>query len=310
MMHHDSFSLKIPGSTSNLGPGFDSIGLALNRYLSLDVASADEWKIELYQGETKLPEMPDNLVFQTAKRVSEGFKCDLPPLNILMHSDIPLARGLGSSGAAIIAGIEIADIVGELGLSAKQKAHIGSSIEGHPDNATASVYGGLTISLHTEEITETLTCPAPDIDLIAMIPGVELKTKMARSVLPKTFSYNEAVKASSIGNVLVAALLQKDWTLAGKMMEQDIFHQPYREHLVPNLSKVTAFGRKIGVYGTFLSGAGPTIICFIPKGMGKQLTNELSKKFPDYRYDTLSPVSRGALRLTDQAEENLLTGGF
>ncbi|MFC7394465.1 homoserine kinase [Scopulibacillus cellulosilyticus] len=299
-MNQPAFKVKVPASTSNLGPGFDSIGLAVNRYLYLNVEAANSWQIVFDTGSDDLPEVKENIIYQAAQMVGEKYNQTLPPLSIKMHSEIPLARGLGSSAAAIVAGIEIADTVLKLQLSCREKAHLASCIEGHPDNATASVYGGLTVSVHTDEETETVVLPAPNIDLIAMIPAVELKTKDSRNVLPQTLPYSKSIKGSAVGNVLVAAILQDNWELAGKMMDQDIFHQPYREPLVPDLPKIAAFGRDFGVLGTSLSGAGPTINCFIPKGKGEHIASLMSAAFPDYQCDILSPVSHGARKLVKE----------
>ncbi|TCP28933.1 homoserine kinase [Scopulibacillus darangshiensis] len=293
------FKIKIPGSTSNLGPGFDSVGLAVNRFLHVEVQPSEEWHIECHHPDGKLPGTKDNLVLQTAESICKKYNVDLPSLNIFMSSDIPLARGLGSSAAAIVAGIEIADAVGDLALTLEEKAHLASTIEGHPDNATASYYGGLTISHHTNETTETLACRAPEVEIIAMIPDSELPTKKARGILPKDLPFETAIKGSSISNMLVAALLLKDWELAGRMMEKDLFHHPYRKELVPDLSRVTAFCSNNGAIGAALSGAGPTIICFAKKDDGERITRLLADEFPNYQYQYLSPAVTGAIRYSE-----------
>ncbi|MED3651130.1 homoserine kinase [Heyndrickxia sporothermodurans] len=296
-MKHFQFTLKVPGSTSNLGPGFDSIGLAINRFLTIHVESADRWDIHFTNNEIVLPDVKENLFYRAAYRVSELYKKQLPPLKIVMDSEIPLARGLGSSAAAIVGGIETANLVLELNLPLKEKGYIASSFEGHPDNATASLLGGLTISTHTDESTETIVCAAPNIDIVAMIPSFELQTKKARAVLPDQLSYKQAVEASSISNVLVAAIFQNNWVLAGKMMEKDLFHHPYRKQLVPDLVKITELGHELGAYGTILSGAGPTIISFVPKNKGEKIGQLISQKFPNYQYEVLQPISHGVITL-------------
>jgi len=298
-----TYYLKIPGSTSNLGPGFDSIGMAVNRYLYLSFEVSTEWSIQFIEHPELLPNFQDNLIYIAAMHTSGLFKKELPPLEINMHSEIPLARGLGSSAAAIVAGIEIADIVLCLHLTKREKAHIASRLEGHPDNTTASLYGGVTISTHSEAETDTLVCEASNIELIAMIPETELETKKSRQVLPKTLPFSEAIKGSSVGNLLVAAILQNDWLLAGKMMESDIFHQPFREVLIPDLPRITAFGKTIGVFGTALSGAGPTIVSIVPKNSGKSFSKLFEEAFPKYRYSVLKPVNHGVTFLDSFPKE-------
>lgn len=287
--------LRVPGSTSNLGPGFDSIGMAVNRYLYLSFEEAKEWRIQFIQHPEMLPNYKENLIYIAAAHVSKLYNKELPPLEIKMHSEIPLARGLGSSASAIVAGIEITDFILQLNLSKREKAHIASSLEGHPDNTTASIYGGVTISTHSDAETDTLVCDASSIELIAMIPETELETKKSRKVLPKILPFSEAIKGSSVGNLLVAAILQNDWLLAGKMMENDLFHQPYRESLIPDLPKITSYGRAIGVFGTALSGAGPTIISIVPKNSGESFVKLLAEAFPKYHYSVLKPVNHGVV---------------
>lgn len=294
-MSNPLFCLKIPGSTSNLGSGFDSIGLAINRYLYIQVEQSKEWEIQCSNQNLALPDTEENLIYLAAQHVSHLFQRALPPLKISMKSEIPLARGLGSSAAAIVAGIEIADRILEIDLSLKEKGHIASSFEGHPDNATASLLGGLTISTHSNESTETIVCPAPNIDLIAMIPEFELQTKKSRAVLPEALPFNRAVEASSISNVLIAAIFQNDWSLAGKMMEKDLFHHPYRAKLVPDLLHITNLGHELGVYGTILSGAGPTILSFVQQGKGEEMIPFLSEKFVNYHFEILHTDSNGAM---------------
>ncbi|MBB2479433.1 homoserine kinase [Bacillus sp. APMAM] len=298
-----TYYLKVPGSTSNLGPGFDSIGMAINRYLYLSFKEAKEWSIQFINQPDLLPNYKENLIYIAAIHTSKLFKKELTPLKIEMHSEIPLARGLGSSAAAIVAGIEIADVVLQLHLSKRQKAHIASLLEGHPDNTTASFYGGVTISTHSDTETDTLVCDASSIELIAMIPETELETKKSRQVLPKHLPFSEAIKGSSVGNLLVAAILQNDWQLAGKMMESDLFHQPYRESLIPDLPKITSFGRSIGVFGTALSGAGPTIISIVPKNSGEGFAKLFAEEFPQYHYNVLKPVNHGVVFLENFPKE-------
>lgn len=266
------FSITVPGSTANLGPGFDSVGMALSRYLKLSVFRHDEWK---FSAETEtvagIPQGTDNLIYQVAKRTADRCQKELPPVHVKVWSDIPLARGLGSSAAAIVAAIELADELCGLQLSEADKLHLASLEEGHPDNAAASLAGGLVIGLHEEDETHIVRVAEADIDVVAVIPFYEVLTRDARDVLPKELPYRRAVKASAVSNLLVAAIMSNDWALAGKMMRKDMLHQPYRAMLVPELSKVEHAAEMKGAYGTALSGAGPTILVLTAKGKGEEL---------------------------------------
>ncbi|WKB35189.1 homoserine kinase [Terrilactibacillus sp. S3-3] len=264
-----SFQIRVPASTSNLGPGFDSIGLAMNRYLELNVSQADSWQFRYLDQPDFHPELEENLIYTTAKSIADARHMTLPAFSV-DESDIPLARGLGSSGSAIIAGIEMADTILKLGLPIEEKSRLACMIEGHPDNVTASLYGGLAISYQSGASVETVRFPAPAFDFVTLIPNFELKTKEARGVLPVTLPFAKAIEGSSICNVLIAALLQGNGAMAGRMMEKDLFHQPYRAALIPDLQAIASIGRGAGAYGTFLSGAGPTVMCLSPKDKQKR----------------------------------------
>lgn len=294
-MSSEPLMIKVPGSTANLGPGFDSIGLAVDRYLTLDVVQADSWKFFSSSSELAgIPTGEDNLVCEVAMHIASEYGRQLPPCHVEMTSDIPLARGLGSSAAAIVAGIELANqLLGEP-LTTEDKVRYASLWEGHPDNVAASIYGGLIIGTHTEERTTVLCGGVPELDLVFLVPTEELKTKESRGVLPESLSYPEAIKGSGIANVLVAAMLQGEWEVAGKMMNEDLFHHPYRGKLVPHLQDVIQVAlEETEAYGAALSGAGPTILCIASKGNGEQTKQILKQKFPHLQIDVLKPASHG-----------------
>ncbi|MGE6629951.1 homoserine kinase [Bacillus sp. NPDC077027] len=290
------FSITVPGSTANLGPGFDSIGMALSRYLKLSIYDHDSW---LFEAETDavagIPVGTDNLIYQTAKKVADYYGKTLPSVHVKVWSDIPLARGLGSSAAAIVAAIELANQLLSLHMSDEEKLYFASKEEGHPDNAGASLFGGLLIGFHEEGATQAVKVQHVDVDVVVVIPFYEVLTKDARDVLPDDFSYKNAVKASSISNVLVAALFTQNWPLVGEMMKKDLFHQPYRTMLVPELSKVEHVASLKGAYGTALSGAGPTILTLTEKGKGEALKKQLALNFPHCEVDLLTVPTEGVV---------------
>ncbi|MFC0559496.1 homoserine kinase [Halalkalibacter alkalisediminis] len=294
-MSLEPFSITVPGSSANLGPGFDSVGLAVNRFLTLEVKVSDQWlfassSVDLQGIETG----EDNLIYQVAAHVAKELGQELPPCHVEMTSDIPLARGLGSSAAAIVAGIELANqLVGEP-LSVEEKIRFASLWEGHPDNVAASIYGGLVIGTHTETSTDVLYGGIPEVDLVLLVPSEELKTKKARGVLPEELDYRQAVRASSVANVLVAALLQGNWEAAGKMMNEDLFHHPYRRELIPHLEEVIrVVQEETSAYGAALSGAGPTMLCLAPAKRGEEIQNKLQRHFPAFEVAVLRPAKVG-----------------
>ncbi|GAB3797555.1 homoserine kinase [Virgibacillus kimchii] len=280
-----SFRITVPASSANIGPAFDSAGLALNLYLTLRVTEADKWGFEHLS-----PLLPDpapyetHFIYQIAKKIADQHDKQLPPCNVQMESDIPLARGLGSSASAVVSGIELANQLCSLHLTAEQKLQAATEIEGHPDNVAPALFGGFIISATTDgRNVHPVRLTALDTDLILYIPKVELKTEAAREVLPKDYAKEEAVSASSISNVMIAALLTGDYGLAGKMMENDLFHEPYRSVLIPNYAEIREEAREQGAYGTVISGAGPSLISFVPGGQGTDMANRLQTLFKEHQ---------------------------
>ncbi|HWK22562.1 MAG TPA: homoserine kinase [Ureibacillus sp.] len=289
------WQITVPGSTANLGPGFDSIGLSLNLYLDLIVSIADKW--EIIHVSDHLPQdivIEEHLIYTIAKDTAARFNKELPPCRIEMRSQLPYARGLGSSAAAIVAAIELANLVCDLQLTTQDKLNISSQIEGHPDNATASVLGGLTISQMDEQgIVDTIHVSDIDASFVVFIPRVELKTSEARKVLPKEFERGYAVRASANANMLAASLMLKDYERIGRYMESDLFHEPFRSKLIPNFNEIHCAAKEAGAFGTALSGAGPTVISIIPNTIGEQFVLAMKERFPTHEIILTKADHRG-----------------
>ncbi len=253
--------ITVPATSANIGPGFDSVGVALSKYLTIDILeAADSWFIA--HDLEDIPSDETNLLIQTALQV----KPDLAPHRLKMTSDIPLARGLGSSSSVIVAGIELANQLGKLDLSNETKLEIATEIEGHPDNVAPAIYGNLVVSSYLNHELNHVVADFPEASFVAFIPDYELKTSDSRGVLPDNLSYKEAVAASSVANVAVAALLTGDLETAGRAIEGDLFHERFRQPLVSEFSEIKAIGAQKGAYATYLSGAGPTVMLLTAKG--------------------------------------------
>ncbi len=289
MTLHDRFMIKVPASTANLGPGFDSMGLALDLYLTLEIEKSKQWEIiSLCEELKEFPSDESNFICQVALKTAAHYGVELPPCKIKVDSDIPLARGLGSSASAIVAGIELADAVGGLLLTKQEKLRHATQWEGHPDNVGASIFGGLVIGCYQQDDVDMLAFTNLPIEVVVVIPQEILLTKAARDVLPHAYSRQDAVQASATSNLLIAALLSQNWTLAGKMMEKDIFHQPYRKPLIQSYQEIEQLAKSNGAFGVALSGAGPTMICFTVKGKGQHLAKSLEAGFPTMNAKQLS----------------------
>ena len=278
------WQITVPGSTANLGPGFDSIGLGLSLYLKLDVSLQDSWEIiHLDDNGPSEFELEQHLLYIIAKKIADQYKKNLPTCRVEMASELPLARGLGSSAAVIVAGIELANQLCDLKLTVQDKLNLSSQIEGHPDNATASVLGGLTISSMDENgIVDTFHVNDINASFVVYVPDVELKTSESRSVLPKQFDRAYAVRASANANMLAASLMVRDFERAGHYMEADLFHEPFRSTLIPQYVEIKEAAKANGAYGTALSGAGPTLICIIPTAIAEGFVATMQANFPEH----------------------------
>lgn len=277
----------VPATSANVGPGFDSVGVAVTKYLEIQVCEErEEWMIEHQLGKW-IPRDERNLLLKIALQIVP----DLQPRRLKMVSDIPLARGLGSSSSVIVAGIELANQLGNLKLTDHDKLQLATKIEGHPDNVAPAIYGNLVIASSVEGQVSAVVAPFPKCAFLAYIPNYELRTRDSRGVLPKKLSYKEAVAASSIANVAIAALLTGDMVKAGQAIESDLFHERYRQELVREFATIKKVAKKNGAYATYLSGAGPTVMVLADPDKMPKIKAELEKqpfkgKLHDLQVDT------------------------
>ena len=261
----------VPATSANIGPGFDSVGVAVSKYLTIEVLEErDEWLIE-HDLNPRIPKDKRNLLIKVALQLAPN----LQPYRLKMTSDIPLARGLGSSSSVIVAGIELANQLGKLDLTDDEKLDWANKIEGHPDNVAPAIFGNLVISSVFKGAVSSVRADFPECSFIAYVPKYELKTRDSRSVLPFKFSYKEAVAASSISNVAIAALLKGDLVKAGRAIESDRFHERFRQKLVREFPNIKKLAKKHGAYATYLSGAGPTIMILASKDRAKLIQTRI-----------------------------------
>ncbi|RSJ11043.1 Homoserine kinase [Streptococcus intermedius] len=264
----------VPATSANIGPGFDSVGVAVSKYLIIEVlGKSDQWIIEHDLGR-RIPSNERNLLIKVARRIAPAIR----PHHLKMTTDIPLARGLGSSSSVIVAGIELANQLVNLQLSNTEKLNLATKIEGHPDNVAPAIYGNLTISSYVNGEVSTVVTKFPEVSLIAYIPNYELRTKDSRGVLPKELSYQEAVAASSIANVAIAALMKGDMVVAGQAIESDRFHEHFRQGLIKEFPKIKMMAKENGAYATYLSGAGPTVMILVPKERSNTLKEKIEER--------------------------------
>jgi len=250
---------RVPATSANLGPGFDALGLALDLHLVVyaNLADRDDFS---YAGEGPAPRLHGNLVHHGFAAVYRAVGEAVPPVSFTVENPIPLARGLGSSSAALVAGAAIADALLEHPLGRDGVFQLTAGIEGHPDNVGPAVYGGLTVAAadaRGEFLATSLRLPER-WSLLFGVPDFELPTPTARAALPSSYSRSDTVLTSSRSALWVAAVANDQPELL-RAASLDVLHEPYRAALVPRLAVTTARLREVGVYAAFLSGAGPSV---------------------------------------------------
>ena len=259
--------VRVPASSANLGPGFDALGLALEIYLTCEFQPSERLEITVRGRDTDcISSGADNLIWQTALAVSRDVGGTLPPIRLDIDNDIPIGKGLGSSAAALTAGVVIADQL--LGLHWKPHRILdeAAQIEGHPDNVSACVLGSIVASaLDSGGVARAVRLELPPAyDLAVVVPDFVLPTVEARAVLPDGYSRQDAVFNVQRSALLIAALATGT-TGAFPAALEDRLHQPYRYPLVPGLEEIVNL-RAPGLLGCALSGAGSSVLVFYEKG--------------------------------------------
>ncbi|MFC6170216.1 homoserine kinase [Loigolactobacillus jiayinensis] len=283
--------IQVPATTSNLGPGFDSCGLALALYLRIQVgAESAHWELQHNLGPL-IPSDQENLIVKTALAVAG--KQPLTPHQLSVMSDIPVQRGLGSSAAAVVGGIELANRLANLNLSIDEKITLATNFEHHPDHVAPAIRGNFVTAAMIDDHVYSVRHFFPDSDFVIYIPREQLPAVKSREVLPQALNYSQAVAGSAIANVMIAAILNGDLTLAGTMMEHDLLQERYRDNFVPFLKQMRTTAKDLGAYGTFISGAGPAIITMCPEEATEDIKAALMQKHPTGTVISLSADKDG-----------------
>jgi homoserine kinase len=261
------FTVRVPASSANLGPGFDSLGLALGVYLTCRFRRSDSLSIRAEgRDSAQISTGPDNLIWQTAVAVGRSLNLPLPPIELEIRNDIPLGKGMGSSAAALTAGVVIADRLLELHWKPPRILDEAARLEGHPDNVAPCTLGSIVASaIDSGGVTRAVRLDLPrSFGLAIVVPDFDLPTAKARAVLPSGYSRADAVFNVQRASLLIAALATgSTWAFPAAL--EDRFHQPYRAPLVPGLEEILRL-RAPGLLGCALSGAGPSILVFYERG--------------------------------------------
>lgn len=290
--------VRVPATTANLGPGFDCLGMALDLHNTVELSLADGYDVEVSgYGEDRLNRGARNLVLASAARVAQEAGIPVPGWRLRQHNDIPLARGMGSSSAAIVGGLVAANQLLQAGLDDRALLDLAVFIEGHPDNVAPALLGGLTVCCTDEDGLGVARFEPPSgLQAVLAIPDYEVSTEAARRVMPRQIPHADGVFNTCHSTAVLAAFLSGDMELLGQAMK-DRLHEPYRASLVPGMSQCVAAAREAGAVASALSGSGPTIIAFTvdrPETVAAAMLAALEGQRVTARTVVVSPTAVGA----------------
>jgi homoserine kinase len=273
-----NFKVKVSASTSNLGAGFDTFGLALTLFNIFEISYPyDKYSVEiLYEGSKDLPTNEENLFIKTYRRTFEIFGEKDIPIKLVQYNHVPAGRGLGSSATAIIGGIKAALKILGKELSEEEILKIALEFENHPDNIVPALLGGFTISVLEKDKVYFEKIPFPEeLKIVVIIPSYKVITEEARKVLPKNIPFKDAVFNIQRATLFIASLLNRDFDKL-RIAVEDKLHQPYREKLIKGFSLVKKVAYENSALGVFISGSGPTIAILTEKEKSEKIAQACS----------------------------------
>ncbi|MDA1316323.1 MAG: homoserine kinase [Acidobacteria bacterium] len=259
--------VRVPASSANLGPGFDTLGLALNLYLECRFEVSESLQITATGRDVdSIPLDETNLIWRTAVTVARSQQREMPPIRLEISNDIPIGKGLGSSGTALVAGVAIASKALHLDWDDHRILDEAARLEGHPDNVAAAVLGSIaTATIGDDGVTRAVRIEMPKTFRVAVVcPDFVLPTNQMRSVLPDCYSREDVVFNLQRATLLVAGLATGNHEAFPAAFE-DRLHQPHRMASVPGMEQILKL-RAPGLLGCALSGAGPAILVFYDEG--------------------------------------------
>lgn len=254
-------AVRVPASSANLGPGYDSFGLALGLYDIFTAEAADTWLVEVGgEGAGELSSGADNQVARAMAAVFEASGSEVAAAHVVCENAVPTGRGLGSSSAAIVGGLALGNALAGQPLTLEELFRIAVRLEGHPDNVAAALFGALTLSWSDDgEPSCAILQPTCGLAVVAVIADQPLATVDARNLLPATVPHADAAFNAGRAGLLVSGLLLGSSELVGAGLA-DRLHEPYRAAAVPDLEQVREALVEAGADGAVLSGAGPTVV--------------------------------------------------
>lgn len=277
------FHVKIPATSANLGPGFDCLGLALQLYNTITVKPSRPFQISLTGSyRDGIPNDESNLVWRTMCHFWKLIQYPTPSVALTLENNIPPSRGLGSSSAAIVGGLVAANTLAGSPYSKNELLQVANAIEGHPDNVTPALYGGVTLSIPTDDgMLPRVLSQEPKFKAVVVIPDTLLNTSKARGILPSDVSRKDAVFNISHAGLLIDAFIREEYSLLREGM-RDVLHQNQRAVLIPGMFETLEAAFQAGAYGAALSGSGPTLIALITESSQKEVSQSMITTMGQY----------------------------
>lgn len=300
-------TVRVPGTSANLGPGFDTLGLALAIYDELIVTATADSTVRvdvIGVGEGEVPTDESNLVVQSIKYTFDHFGIEMPGLHLEAHNSIPHGRGLGSSGAAIVSGIMAAKglLEGVVDIDSDALLTLATELEGHPDNVAPALFGGLTIAWTTPDGPKAKKLIVHrGVSPVVCVPVATMSTALARSLQPESVPHADAVFNVSRSALLIAALIQSPELLLEAT--EDKLHQDYRASAMPETNALIQVLRANGL-AAVVSGAGPSILVLASDPSQRQIVADLVAKnsHNDWKALMLAVDFKGATVNSHQVE--------
>ncbi|MGL4607558.1 MAG: homoserine kinase [Eubacteriaceae bacterium] len=287
--------VQVPGTSANIGPGFDAFGLALNIYNTFTFMEKTDGKLTIRGVERKY-QSNTNLVYRSMQKVFNQVNYQPKGLYIHTQVDIPISRGLGSSATCIVGGLFGANALSGNQLTTEELFNLAVEMEGHPDNVAPAIFGGLVVSMNDQgKNTYIKSNVHPCYSFYALVPNFTLSTSDARRVLPKKINFGDATYNLPRATMTYLALVNGAEGILRDSMK-DKFHQPYRKKLIHNYDLVTRKAREFGCLNVCISGAGPTILCINSQAnedFFSKMTGFFKEKSLDWKVLSLTPDDSG-----------------
>lgn len=270
--------IQIPATSANMGPGFDSIGVALQLYNHIwveEIAEGVEIEVKREQA-IPVPRNEENLIYQTMKYLYDRKGLKMPGVRIIQEDDIPMVRGLGSSAACIVGGLMAANELAGRPYTKEELAQMAAKLEGHPDNSNPAIFGSMVVGALEENSMNYVRLPLPEDLLFAiMVPDFPVSTEKSRGVLPDAYSRADVVYNVSRAALLVASVMAgKTENLA--MAMKDKIHQPYRKVLIDGMEEIFTQAEQFGAAACYLSGAGSTLMAMVTRAQAETFERKMS----------------------------------